>query len=61
MLEDEQTVLVIQRARLLSATRPRSPRCAIGDDGDSLLRPQSKTDLDRVAGAGHQFRIDGWK
>ena len=58
MLEDEQTVIGadaldfrLQRCRDVAGERVR-------DNGDPLLRLQSKTHLDRVAGARDQFRVN---
>src|SRR6266481_6272314 len=58
MLEHEQAVLRANALDFSLQRRGNLARSSIGDDGDPLLRLQSKTNLDRIACARDQFRIN---
>jgi len=58
MLEHKETVIGTDAFDLSLECRGNLPRGSVGDNSDALLRLQSKTHLDRVAGAREQFRIN---
>src|SRR6266487_3157243 len=58
MLEHEQAVLRANALDFSLQGRGNLARCNVGDDGDPLRPFQSKTNIDRVARAGNQFRIN---
>ena len=58
MLEHKEAVIGTDALDLSLQCRGNLPRGSVGDNGDPLLRLQSKTHLDRVACTGKQFRIN---